>query len=60
MRVILSASGEGFRPSFSSLARMKRSIGLRAQLPSFTDGSAGRLGGRNAQCVAFSVAATAR
>ena len=49
--VALSASGDGFSPSFSSFARMNRSIGLRGQAASFTGGSSGALGGTNAQCV---------
>ena len=45
-----SASGDGFSPSRSSRASTKRSIGLRAHFSLRTAGSAGRCGGRNAQC----------
>ena len=49
--VILSASGEGFRPSASSRARTKLSIGFLTQAAFFTAGRSGRFGAEKAQCV---------
>ena len=47
----LSASGDGFNPSFSSRARMKRSISLRGHFRFLTSGTGTELdGGMNAQC----------
>ena len=54
MRVALSASGDGARPSASSRARTKKSIGLRHQARSLTAGTLGRTGGTNAQCSRYS------
>ena len=49
-----SASGAGARPSASSRARMKRSIGVRTQADSFTAGRSGRAGGMNDQWGSYS------
>src|SRR6187401_3175662 len=48
--VILSAAGEGLRLSFSSRARMNRSIGFTGQRLFFVPGRSGRAGALKAQC----------
>src|SRR5205814_7754585 len=54
MSVTLSASGEGFRPSFWSRARMNASMGLRTAEPGERiSGTDGRLMGWNAQWADF-------
>ena len=50
MRVALSASGAGVRPSRSRRCRTSVSIGLRGHFLFFTGGSSGRFGGMNDQC----------
>ena len=51
MSVRRSACGEGLRPRDSSCANTNASIGFFTQAASFTDGTAGRRTGWNAQCV---------
>src|ERR1051325_8783816 len=51
MRVTRSASGAGFKPSFSKRARMNWSIGVRTQSRFLTSGRDGRTGALKAQWV---------
>ena len=54
MSVSRSASGDGDSPRFCIRASTNRSIALRAQPSRLTVGTAGRCGGTNAQCSAYS------